>query len=155
VLGNPRLLSRKSSTALDRSGSNPQPFAVTQALLELHCATPKRLFVPTQKIKFPMASTFWLVNITVVDFNGKRRCCPHFTPPSLFGRVGGEGHGQGRVKRESLGPAGGLKAPARPRHSADRSPVPTAYAANFAPSGSADSFCYGDGRRPSAKSTAP
>jgi hypothetical protein len=45
---------------------------------------------------------------------------------SLRGRVGGGGggggHGHGRVKRESLGRAGGLQTPARPRLSADGRP---------------------------------
>jgi hypothetical protein len=47
--------------------------------------------------------------------------CPHFTPLLLRGRVGGagQGHGHGRVKRESLGRARGLQTAARPRRSAD------------------------------------
>jgi hypothetical protein len=47
--------------------------------------------------------------------------CPHFTPLSLDDRVGvgvGVG-GHDRVKRESLGRAGGLQTGARPRRSAD------------------------------------
>jgi hypothetical protein len=62
-------------------------------------------------------ATFWLAKITVVDFNGKMALPangPHFTPPLLRGRVGGGGGGGGgreghdRVKRKSLGRAGGL-----------------------------------------------
>jgi hypothetical protein len=32
-----------------------------------------------------------------VDFNGKRRCCPHFAPLSLRGRVSGGGGGDART----------------------------------------------------------
>jgi hypothetical protein len=66
--------------------------------------------------------------------NGAPANGPHFTPPSLRGGVGGGGGGgggdggegevHGRVKRESLGRAGGLQTPVRPRRSADRRPMP-------------------------------
>jgi hypothetical protein len=65
----------------------------------------------------------------VVYFNGNGTPPngPHFTPTVLRGRVGGGGgvsslEGYGRVKRESLGRAGGLQTPARPRRSADGRP---------------------------------